>query len=211
MLKLYSMDFNSAGQRVRTALHLKGVPFEYISVKDVGWDAYRRVNPQGLMPTLDVDGKLFAQSTAILEYIEAAYPDPPLLPADPVERGEVRAFAQFIGSDMHPLHVSRVRNHLMDAFGVTEEQTHEWYRHWMSVGLTALEETLRRRPRDGAFCFGDRPTMADLYLVPEVMNGRRYDCDMTPFPLITAIDAACRALPAFQAGMPERQSDYPGG
>ena len=112
MLKLYSMDFNSAGQRVRTALHLKGVPFEYISVKKIGWDAYRKINPQGLMPTLDVDGELFAQSTAILEYIEEIWPDPPLLPGDPVERAQVRAFAQFIGSDMHPLHVSRVRKHL---------------------------------------------------------------------------------------------------
>ena len=210
MLKLYSMDFNSAGQRVRTALHLKDIPFEYISVREIGWDAYREVNPQGLMPTLDVDGRLFAQSTAILEYLEETYPDPPLLPADPVERGQVRAFAQFVGSDMHPLHVSRVRNRLMDGFGATEEQTHEWYRHWVTAGLTALEELLRRRPRPGPFCYGESPTMADLYLVPEVMNGRRYGTDMTPFPLIAGVDEACRALPAFQAGMPERQPDYGG-
>ena len=99
----------------------------------------------------------------------------------------------------------------MDTYNLTETQTHDWYRHWMSVGLAALEEILRRRPRAGDFCFGDRPTMADLYLVPQVMNGRRYKTDMTPFPLITAIDQACRALPAFQAGMPERQNDYSGG
>lgn len=211
MLKLYSMDFNSAGQRVRTALHLKGVPFDYVSVKEIGWDAYRAINPQGLMPTLDVDGELFAQSTAILEFIEETWPDPPLLPADAVARGRVRAFAQHVACDMHPLHVSRVRNYLMDAFGASEAQTHDWYRHWVSVGLAALEEILRRRPRESEFCFGDRPTLADLYLVPEVMNGRRYECDMTPYPLITAVDRACRALPAFQAGMPERQSDYSGG
>jgi len=208
MLRLYSMDFNSAGQRVRTALHLKGLDFEYISIKKLGWDAYRKVNPQGLAPTLDVDGRLFAQSTAILEFVEEQWPDPPLLPADPVERAQCRAFAQHIACDMHPLHVSRVRKQLMKMFGATEAQTHNWYRHWMTTGLTALEEDLRRRRPKGDFCFGDRPTMADLYLVPQVMNGRRYETDMTPFPRIVAIDDACRAHPAFQAGMPERQSDY---
>ena len=210
MLKLYSMDFNSAGQRVRTALHLKEIPFEYISVKEIGWDAYRAVNPQGLMPTLDVDGRRFAQSTAILEYLEEAYPERPLLPADPVVRGLVRAFAQFVGSDMHPLHVTRVRNRLKESFNATEEATREWYRHWVTTGLTALEELLRRRPDPSRFCYGDTPTFADLYLVPEVMNGRRYGTDMTPFPLIAGVDEACRALPAFQAGMPDRQPDYEG-
>lgn len=208
MLRLYSMDFNSAGQRVRTALHLKGLDFEYVSIKKLGWDAYRKVNPQGLAPTLDVDGRLFAQSTAILEFIEEQWADPPLLPADPVERAQCRAFAQHIACDMHPLHVSRVRNHLMTAFGATEAQTHDWYRHWMTTGLAALEEDLRRRAPKGNFCFGERPTMADLYLVPQVMNGRRYRTDLTPFPRVVAVDEACRALPAFQAGMPERQSDY---
>ena len=209
-LRLYSMDFNSAGQRGRTALHLKGLDFEYLSIKEMGWDAYRKVNPQGLAPTLDVDGRLFAQSTAILEFIEETWPDPPLLPSDPVVRAQCRAFAQHIACDMHPLHVSRVRNYLMESFGATEAQTHDWYRHWMSTGLAAIEETLRRRQRQTEFCFGDSPTMADLYLVPQVMNGRRYKTDLSPFPLIVAIDAACRALPAFQAGMPERQPDYAG-
>lgn len=204
------MDFNSAGQRVRTALHLKDLDFEYISIKQMGWDAYRKVNPQGLAPTLDVDGRLFAQSTAILEYIEERWPDPPLLPGDAVERAQCRAFAQHIACDMHPLHVSRVRRYLMDRFGATEAQTHDWYRHWMATGLAALEETLRRRSRQTKFCFGDSPTMADLYLVPQVMNGRRYGTDLSPFPLIVAIDEACRALPAFQAGMPERQPDFAG-
>ena len=210
MLKLYSMNFNSAGQRVRTALHLKEVPFEYVSVREIGWDAYRKINPQGLMPTLDVDGQLIPQSTAIFEYIEETYPDPPLLPADPIERAQCRAFAQFVGSDMHPIHVGRIRRYLMSEFGATEDQTQAWYCHWMSVGLTALEEMLRRRPRASKFCFGDRPTMADLYLVPQVMNGRRHNCDMSGFPRVTAIDEACRALRAFQAGMPERQPDHPG-
>jgi maleylacetoacetate isomerase len=208
MLKLYSMDFNSAGQRVRTALHLKGLDFEYISIKKLGWEAYREINPQGLAPTLDVDGKLIVQSTAILEFIEEAWPEPALYPADPVERAQCRAFAQHIACDMHPLHVGRVRRHLAETFGATETQVHDWYRHWMTTGLTALEETLRRRPRQTKFCFGDRPMMADLYLVPQVMNRRRYNTDLTPFPIIVAIDEACRALPAFQAGMPERQSDY---
>lgn len=208
MLKLYSMDFNSAGQRVRTALHLKGLDFEYISIKRLGWDAYREINPQGLAPTLDVDGKLIAQSTAILEFIEEEWPEPSLYPDDPFERAQCRAFAQHIACDMHPLHVGRVRRHLVETFGATEEDTHVWYRHWMRTGLTALEEMLRRRPRQTEFCFGESPMMADLYLVPQVMNGRRYETDLSPFPLIVAIDEACRALPAFQAGMPERQPDF---
>lgn len=208
MIKLYSMDFNSAGQRVRTALHLKEVPFEYISIKQMGKEAYRQVNPQGLAPMLDADGKQFAQSTAILEYIEETWPEPSILPDDPHERAQCRAFAQFIGSDMHPIQVSRVRNYLTTECGLTEGQVHDWYGHWHTVGLAALEEDLTRRPRTGDFCFGDRPTVADLYLVPQVMNGRRHGCDMSAFPTVLAIDEACRALSAFQAGMPDRQPDY---
>ena len=210
MLKLYSRYQNSAGQRVRTALHYKNVPFEYISIDTLSPEEYLEINPQALMPTLDVDGTVVGQSTAMLEYIEETYPDPPLLPADPMERLQVRAFSQFIGSEMHPVSVGRLRRYMEDKFNATEEQLEDWYRHWCSVGFTALEENLRRAPRKSDFCFGEGPTWADLYLVPQVYNAGRRNLDMSPYPLIVAADAAARALPAFQAGMPENQPDWPG-
>lgn len=210
-LTLYSYHRNSAGQRVRTALNLKGIDYRYVSVAEIGWDAYREINPQGLMPALKIGERIVAQSTAILEYLEAAYPEPPLLPDDPVVAAEIRAFAQLIACDMHPLNNNRVRCFLESDMGASEAAILHWYRHWIAQGFASLEATLRSRPRDGDFCFGDRPGMADLCLVPQVQNARRFDCDLTPYPLICAVDEACRALPAFQAALPENQPDYPKG
>ena len=210
-LTLYSYHRNSAGQRVRIALNLKGVDYRYLSVAEISWDTYRKINPQGLLPALKVGERIVAQSTAILEYLEAAYPEPPLLPDDPVAAAEIRAFAQLIACDMHPLNNNRVRRFLESDMGASEAAVLHWYRHWIAQGFASLETTLRSRPRDGDFCFGDRPGMADLCLVPQVQNARRFDCDLTPYPLICAVDEACRALPAFQAALPENQPDYPKG
>ncbi len=210
-LTLYSYHRNSAGQRVRTALNLKGVDYTYLSVSDIGWDAYREVNPQGLLPALRIGQRVVAQSTAILEYLEATYPEPPLLPDDPVDAAEVRAFAQLIACEMHPLNNNRVRRFLETDMDASEAAVLHWYRHWIALGFDSLETMLRSRPRDGDFCFGDRPGMADLYLVPQVQNARRFDCDLVPYPLIRAVDEACRRLPAFRSALPENQPDYPKG
>ena len=208
-LTLYSYHRNSAGQRVRIALNLKGVDYRYLSVAEIGWDTYRKINPQGLLPALKVGERIVAQSTAILEYLEATNPEPPLLPDDPLAAAEVRAFAQLIACDMHPLNNNRVRRFLESDLDASEAAVLHWYRHWIVQGFASLETTLSSRPRDGDFCFGDRPGMADLYLVPQVQNARRFDCDLTPYPLICAVDEACLALPAFQAALPENQPDYP--
>jgi maleylacetoacetate isomerase len=210
-LKLYSNFVNSAGERVRIALALKGIDYEYVSVRSMGQDAYRRLNPQGLMPALDVDGTVFAQATAILEYLEETHPQPALLPANPIRRGQARAFGQHITSEMHAIDVIRVRRFLHNSLGVDEDKIAHWQRHWFDVGFKTLEEHLRRREKAWPFCYGDTPGWADLHLVPQVRKGiSRFNVDMAPFPLIDGIFRRCAALPAFIAAAPEQQPDFPG-
>lgn len=209
-LRLYSMCRNSAGWRVRIALALKGVAYEYISTRSLAMGEYRRINPQGLMPALEIDGALVAQSAAILEYIEETYRSPPLLPADPVERATVRSFCQMITADLHPLNNNRVRKYLSGVMGQDEAAVSAWYRHWSSVALDALEEMLRRRQRATTFCFGDAPGFAELHLVPQLYNCRRSGVDLAPYPLLVAADAACREIDGFRAAAPERMPDFDG-
>ncbi|MCA8926474.1 MAG: maleylacetoacetate isomerase [Alphaproteobacteria bacterium] len=210
-LKLYSNFVNSAGERVRIALALKGIPYEYVSVRAIGYDAYKQLNPQGLMPALEVEGRTFAQATAILEFLEETYPTPPLLPDDPVRRGQARAFGQHITSEMHAIDVIRVRRFLHNQLGVDEAGIALWQRHWFDVGFRTLEEHLRRREEPWAFCFSETPGWADLHLVPQVRKGiSRFKVDMTPFPLIAGIFERCAALPAFIAAEPRNQPDFPG-
>lgn len=210
-MKLFSNFVNSAGERVRIALALKGLDYEYVSVRAIGLDAYRRINPQGLMPALMVDGRAMAQATAILEYLEETHPDPPLLPEDPIRRGQARAFGQHVTSEMHAIDVIRVRRFLHQELGVDEAGLAKWQRHWFDVGFAVLEEHLRRREADWPFCFGETPGWADLHLVPQVRKGiTRFDVDMAAFPLIGGVYARCAALPAFAAAAPENQPDYAG-
>ena len=194
---------------MRIALHHKGVPFDYVPVDTLSGDAWRRLNPQGLLPALEVDGRVIPQSNAILELLEERWPTPPLLRSDPVDRAEVRAFAQAIACDVHPLGTGRVRRRLA-ASGVSEEGTARWLRHWNEVGLASLEETLVRRGDGGRFCFGDAPTMADVHLIPALYNARRFGCDPSPYPRLLAVDAAAREAPAFVAAAPERLPDWTG-
>ena len=208
-MRLYSMHRNSAGWRVRIALELKAVPYEYVSTKSLAKGEYRRINPQGLMPALEIEGRLVAQSAAILELIEELHPTPPLLPAELLERAEVRAFAQLIACDLHPLNNNRVRKYLADPLGRSAPEIAGWYKHWAAVALTALEETLQRRP-SSRFCFGDTPGFADLHLVPQLYNCRRFDCDLAPYPRLLAAEAACHEVEAFQRAAPERMPDYAG-
>lgn len=209
-MRLYSMRRNSAGWRVRVALHLKAVAFEYVPVATLPSGEYRRINPQGLLPALEIDGAVIAQSGALLELIEERHPEPPLLPADPLERAQVRAFAQLIACDLHPLNNLRVRRYLSGTLGHSEDETLAWYRHWATAALDSLEETLRRRAPAGPFCFGAEPSFADLHLVPQLYNCRRFDCDLSPYPALLAAEAACRAHPAFRAAAPELLPDYDG-
>ncbi|MCG8562544.1 MAG: maleylacetoacetate isomerase [Hyphomicrobiales bacterium] len=208
-LKLYSRYRNSAGQRVRIVLNLKGVDYTYVPISEVGSDAYREINPQGLLPALETDGRVLTQSTALIAFIDESHPDPSLVPADPVLRAEARAFAHFIACEIHPINNHRVRDYLEAAHGWSTDQTLVWYRHWLKEGLSVLETMLQKREKKSPFCYGDEPSLADIYLVPQLYNARWYGLELGPYPLLTEVDAACRALPAFDAAMPEHQPDFP--
>jgi len=215
-MQLYSYFRSSAAYRVRIALNLKSLAYEYLGVhllKDGGQqfsDAYRALNPAALVPAL-VDGDaVLTQSLAIIEYLDETHPEPPLLPADAVGRARVRAIAQTIACDTHPLNNLRVLKYLKRTLQVSDEAKDGWYRHWVGVGLAAVEAMLAHSPATGRFCHGDQPTLADLCLVPQVYNARRFDCDLSAMPTVLRIDAACREIQAFERARPENQPDCEG-
>lgn len=211
-MKLYSYYRSSAAYRVRIALNLKQLPYETVGVhllKNGGEQkqpAYSAKNPQKLVPALEDNGQVFTQSLAIIEYLDEAYPAQPLLPAAATECARVRAIAQLIACDIHPLNNLRVLGYLQNQLGADETAKTEWYRHWIQEGFAALE-TLLQSEQTGRFCHGDTPTLADCCLVPQVYNARRFQVDLSPYPTIVRIVAECEALPAFQAAAPENQPD----
>lgn len=210
MPRLFTRYQNSAGERVRIVLNLKGVRYDYVALSSANWADYAHVNPQGLMPALELDGRVVAQSMAILELIEELYPEPNMLPADPWLRAEARSFAHLIAADLHPLNNNRVRKFLSGELGVPDDGVAKWYHHWVERAFTALETQLARRPEQWLFCFGDRPGLADACLVPQMANARRFDCPLDAYPRLVAIDAECRKLDAFIEAAPENQPDWPG-
>ena len=212
-MKLYSYFRSSAAYRVRIALNLKSIDYTTVPVhllKDGGQhlsNDYRSMNPTGLVPTL-VDGELsFGQSMAILEYLEETHPEPALLPPDAQGRARVRAIAQTIACDIHPLNNLRVLKYLKHEMNVSEEAKNSWYKHWVNEGLTAVEAMLAGSADTGLYCHGDQPSFADLCLVPQLFNARRFGCDEHLFPTIVRIDAACAELEAFRLAAPEHQPD----
>lgn len=213
-MKFYDYWRSSAAFRVRIALNLKGLSpereFIHLRRKDQQTPEYRRLNPQGLVPTIvDDDGTVVIQSLAIVEYLDETRPDGPrFLPEDAPGRARVRALALAVACEIHPLNNLRVLRHLGKEFGISEDdRTDRWYRHWVAEGLEALEGMLAGHPATGTFCHGDAPGLADICLVPQVGNARRFDCDLSAFPTICAIEAACLELDAFSAAQPERQPD----
>ena len=209
--RLHTRYQNSAGERVRIVLNLKGIAYEYVAIPSLSGADYRRINPQGLMPALEVDGRFVAQSMAIAEFIEELFPEPPLLPVEPFERAQARAFALHIAADLHPINNNRVRKFLAGPMALADDKVSAWYRHWVAVTLTALEAEMARRPVAHTFCFGATPGIADACLVPQLANARRFDCDLSAYPLLNAIDARCHELAAFRAAAPENQPDFPRG
>ncbi|HTL75958.1 MAG TPA: maleylacetoacetate isomerase [Casimicrobiaceae bacterium] len=212
-MRLYDYFRSSAAYRVRIALNLKGVaPDErtFVHLRMGGQRAqdYLALNPQGLVPALALDeGAVLTQSLAIVEYLDETHPEPPLLPADPIGRARVRAIALSIACDIHPLDNLRVLNYLIGTLGVAREQKDGWYRYWIDVGFEALEKALARDRATGRFCHGDAPTLADVCLVPQMANARRFDIDLSPYPTLMRIESACLALPAFADAAPARQPD----
>ncbi len=212
-MKLFTYFRSSAAWRARIALALKGLDWtgEYVHlVKDGGQQhspAYKAKNPTGLVPTLELDdGVALTQSLAIIEYLDETHPTPPLLPADPVLRARVRAFALTIACDIHPLNNLRVLQYLKEPMGKSKEARDTWYCHWIAEGLGALEAMLKVA-EPGPFCFGNAPTLADICLVPQLSNARRLACPLDDYPLLLRAEAACVVLPAFRDSAPERQPD----
>ena len=212
---LYGYWRSTAAWRVRIALNLKGVAWtsRHVHLLRDGGEQRRpeflRLNPQGLVPALAIDGQLLTQSLAIIEYLEETRATPALLPADAAGRARVRSLAQLVAGDLHPLNNLRVLHYLDKQLGAGETQRQAWYRHWVRVGLDALETRLAREPQTGRFCHGDAPGLADCCLVPQLYNARRYDCPLEACPTLLRIEAACGELDAFQAAVPERQPDAP--
>jgi maleylacetoacetate isomerase len=204
---------SSAAWRVRIALALKGVPAEaeFIHLlKDGGQQktaAFRRKNPMGVVPVIELDdGVLLTQSLAIIEYLEETHPTPALLPINPIARAKVRAFALAIACDIHPLNNLRVLQYLQNAMAQSDDSRNKWYHHWIAEGLTALEALLKGTG-SGPFCFGSAPGLADICLVPQMANARRYKCPLEAYPTLLRAEAAALALPAFSATAPEEQPD----
>lgn len=208
---LYTFFRSSTSFRLRIALNYKGLDYEphYVSLPKMEHrdPAFTKLNPQGLLPLL-IDGEhSYIQSMAIIEYLDEAYPNPPLIPKDINARHYVRAVSQAIGCEMHPLNNVRVLKHIKAQFGADEAATKAWYAHWIKEGFTGLEDYMKRSGLAGKYCYGDAITMADICLVPQVANAQRFDCDLSPYPLVTAIAERCMQHEAFQKADPSTQKD----
>ncbi|MGH6904232.1 MAG: maleylacetoacetate isomerase [Geminicoccaceae bacterium] len=208
-MRLYQNWRSSAAYRVRLALNYKGLSYEQVAIDlrqgEQRTPEFLKINPQGLVPVLEDDGIVLTQSLPILNYLEERYPEPALLPKDLPGRATSRAIAVAIACEIHPLNNLRVLQYLEREFGLDEARRLAWYRHWVAEGFGAIETMLARSA--AAFCVGDAPSLADVCLVPQVYNGRRYECDLAPYPTILRIDERCRQIEAFARAAPERQPE----
>ncbi|WP_017772632.1 maleylacetoacetate isomerase [Paraburkholderia kururiensis] len=212
-MQLYSYFRSSASYRVRIALNLKGLPYDYVPIHllrgggEQFSSAYRKLNHDAIVPTLVDDGHALQQSLAIVEYLEETHPTPPLLPATAVDRAHVRSIALQIACEIHPLNNLRVLKYLKHTVGVTDDVKDAWYRHWVEAGFETLEARLAGDARTGKLCFGDTPTLADICLIPQVFNAQRFKVDTARFPTIQRIYDHAAQLDAFERAAPGQQPD----
>ena len=214
-LQLYSYWRSSAAYRVRIGLNLKGLHYDIIPVHLVREGGqqhspqFREINPQQLIPVLQHGHRQLKQSLAILEYLDEIWPQPALLPSTARERQRVRALALLVACDIHPLNNLRVLQYFEQEWNVPQPERDEWVKHWIADGLAAAEAMLADHPSTGTYCEGNVPGLADCCLIPQIYNARRFGVDMAPYPTLQRVEAACLALPAFDAARPERQPDAP--
>jgi maleylacetoacetate isomerase len=210
-MQLYTYWRSSAAYRLRIALNLKGVAVtqlpRHLRHDEQRSAEYLRVNPQGLVPALDIGGAVLSQSLAIIEYLEETRPQPPLLPPDPVARAQIRSMALSVACDLHPLNNLRVLKYLKQPLGHDQAAIDRWYQHWVDQCFVGLERQLQQHSGDGRHSFGASVTLADVFLVPQVYNARRSKCNLEPYPTLTGIASALDSLPAFAAAAPELQPD----
>ncbi len=210
-MELYSYFRSSASFRVRIALELKGLPYDYVPVHLVKNEQlaapFTGVSPSRLVPILKDGEGLVSQSIAIIEYLDETHPEPPLMPADPLGRARVRALSLDIACEIHPLNNLRVLRHLVHELKVSEDDKNRWYRHWVETGLETVERQLAGHPSTGRFCHGDTPTMADAVLVPQIFNARRFECRLEQAPTVMKVFDACMAHPAFLRAQPSACPD----
>jgi maleylpyruvate isomerase len=212
-MKLYNFFRSGTSHRLRIALNLKGIDYEYVAVdlrrEEHLQSAFKTLNPQGFVPALEHAGQTMIQSPAIIEWLEERYPTPALLPADPEGRARVRALAAIVACDIHPIHNRRILEYLRRTLGSDEAGVEAWCQRWIAEGFDALEALLAADTARGSFCFGDAPTLADVYLVPQVESARRFNLDLSCYPCIVAVDRACAELEAFRRAAPAMQPDAP--
>lgn len=210
-MKLYSFWRSGTSHRTRIALNLKGLSTDYVAVhlgkEEHLKDAFKAVNPQQLVPALDTGSEVLIQSPAILEWLEEQYPSPALLPTDATGRARVRALAAIVGCDIHPINNRRILEYLRKTFGANEDAINAWCGTWIGAGFDAYEALLAADTARGRFSYGNTPSLADCYLIPQVESARRFKVDLTKWPLIMAVEKACMELEAFQKAAPGQQPD----
>ena len=210
MMKLHNYFRSSASFRVRIALHLKGLPFDYVPVHIARGEhltgPFAAISPDMLVPLLEDDGQRFSQSMAIIEYLDEIHPEPALLPHDPVGRARVRALSESIACEIHPVNNLRVLKYLVRELKLDDAAKNAWYRHWVREGMLAFERQLNQLPA-GIYCYGNTPTMADCCLVPQIFNAQRFDCDLSELPRTMAAFDACMQLDAFRRAQPSNCPD----
>lgn len=210
-MKMYGFFRSGSSHRTRIILNLKQIRYELLPISlmknEHKSSNFKAINPQGFVPVLAIDDQLLIQSPAIIEWLEETHPEHPVLPSDAIARSKVRALAAIVGCDIHPINNKRILEYLRNTLKLDDEQVQGWCQHWINEGFQALEILLEQDSTRGNFCYGNRPTLADAYLIPQVDSSKRFKVDMSKYPNIQHIYDACMALPAFQAAAPMNQLD----